>query len=531
MNTKVFTIRSISAALGIIYFAANLCAQTDVPDDDDVIQQSIKFAQVYAALEKNYMDGVNPDQVILEGSIRGMLSTLDPFSSFFNPDQFQMLQEQTRGNTLGFGSILYVSPGKVVVLQAAPNSPSGRAGLGPGDEIVSVNGQRIARLGFDSLIELLEHARSQPVSLGVIHPGKLVPEDFKLVPAEVALPSVDKAFTLKPGIAYLHISGFEQKTPQEISDGIIRLGGASLKGVLLDLRDNHGGMVDSAVATASLFLKPDLLMLTVRGRAAREQTYNTIAVPAHFDMPVIVLVNQNTASAAEILAAALEEHDRAVLVGEPTFGKGVVEGVGPLSNKCGLALTTAQYFTPSGRSIQRPLPGTALAEQTDLGQARGIPVSKESKPDYRTDAGRPVMAGGGITPDIAVPEYDLDPWVTFLNQRGLITSFASAYLTLHGKVEQSFEPDESALNDFKEFLGRQGILAPEEFWGPDQEYLKLHIKTEVFNLVFGLAAGDEVEVKGDPQVQKAATYFDILPKMLKTPIAKASAAPSGPAHQ
>jgi carboxyl-terminal processing protease len=245
-------------------------------------------------------------------------------------------------------------------------------------------------------------------------------------------------------------------------------------------------------------------------------------------MPLIVLVNQNTASAAEILAAALEEHDRAILVGETTFGKGLVQGVAALSDKCGLALTTAQYFTPTGRSIQRPLPGTALAEETDLSQAHGGIVSKESKPNYRTDAGRPVMAGGGITPDIAVPGYQLDPWVTFLNQRGLITSFASAYLTTHGKVDRSFEPDKAALDDFKEYLTRQGIRAPEEFWGPDQEYLKLRIKTEVFNLVFGLAAGDEVEVKGDQQVQKAASYFDVLPKLLKTPVARASAAASEP---
>ncbi|HEV2352320.1 MAG TPA: S41 family peptidase [Terriglobia bacterium] len=522
MNRKVSTIRSISAIVGIIYLAGNLCAQTDVPDDD-VSQESIRFVQVYSALEKNYMDGVNPDQVILEGGIRGMLSTLDPFSSFFNSDQFQMLQEQTRGRTLGFGSILYVSPGKVIVLQAAANSPSGRAGLGPGDEIVSVNGERIARLDFNSLVELLQRSRSQPVNLGVIHPGKVLPEDFKLVPAEVALPSVDKAFILKPGIAYVHISGFEQKTPDEVVEAINRLGGEGLKGVLLDLRDNHGGVVDSAVATASLFLKPDLLMLTVRGRAAREQTYKTIVAPVNFDMPLIVLVNQNTASAAEILAAALEEHDRGLLVGEPTFGKGVVEGVMALGDKCGLALTTAQYFTPSGRSIQRPLPGTALAGETDLRQARGASVAAGTKATYRTDGGRPVLAGGGITPDIAVAAHELDPWVTFLNQRGLITSFASDYLTLHGKVDRSFEPDQAALDDFKQFLTRQGIRAPDEFWGPDQGYLKLRIKTEVFSLVFGLSAGDEVEVKGDPQVQKAATYFNELPALLEAPALKASA--------
>jgi carboxyl-terminal processing protease len=525
LNTRFSIIRFVSLAILVLVLATPLVGQTDLPDDD-VAQESVRFAEVYAALERNYMDEVNPDQIILEGGIRGMLSSLDPFSSFFNPDQFQMLQDQARGNALGFGSILYVSPGKVMVLQTAQSSPSWRAGLGPGDEIVSVNGERIAGLEFNSLIELLQRSRSQPVTLGVIRPGKLVPDDFKLVPAEVALPTVDKAFTFSPGIAYVHVSGFEGKTAQEIADALTRLGGASLKGVLLDLRDNHGGIVDAAVATASLFLKPDQVMLTVKGRASPKKVYRTFAAPVHFDLPLIVLVNENTASAAEILSAALEEHDRGLLVGEPTFGKGVVESVAPLSEKCALALLTSQYFTPSGRSIQRPLPGTALEGEMLSGLGQGTSAALGTAPAFRTDIGRPISAGGGISPDIMVPSRQLDPWVSFLNQRGLITNFASAYLTLHGRVDQAFQPDESTLEDLRGFLRRQGVRTPDEFWAADQDYLKLRIKTEVFNLVFGLAAGDEVEVKGDPQVQKAATYFSILPALLKAPGIKVSA--SGP---
>ena len=158
------------------------------------------------------------------------------------------------------------------------------------------------------------------------------------------------------------------------------------------------------------------------------------------------------------------------------------------------------------------------------GLGQGTTVGSGSPPAFRTDIGRPISAGGGISPDILVPSRQLDPWVSFLNQRGLITSFASAYLTLHGKVDKSFQPDESTLEDLKSFLARQDIRTPDEFWGADQEYLKLRIKTEVFNLVFGLAEGDEVEVKGDPQVQKAATYFDVLPALLKAPGLKANLA-------
>jgi len=257
----------------------------------------------------------------------------------------------------------------------------------------------------------------------------------------------------------------------------------------------------------------------------RDRAYRTPAAAANFDMPLIVLVNRSTASAAEILAAGLEEHDRALVVGEPTYGKGVVESVMGLSEQCGMALTTSQYFTPSGRSIQRPLPGTALAGEMDVSLTkRGAAPPAGSTATFHTDLGRPVSGGGGIVPDVLLPARELDPWVTFLNQRGLITSFASQYLTLHGHVEKSFQPDANALEDLKDFLARQGIRTPEEFWIPDQEYLKLRIKTEVFNLVFGLAAGDEVEVMGDPQVQKAATFFDRVPALLKAPALKANAA-------
>ncbi len=528
MYTRVPLFYVIFFSAGALFLASNAFSQTEI-STDEVTQESLRFTQIYSVLERDYVGRVDPDQAILEGGIRGMLSTLDPFSAFFNREQFQMLQEQARGKALGFGSILYVQPGKIVILQTADHSPSWRAGLGPGDEIVEVNGNRIDRLDFESLIELLKRSRSQPVTLGVIRPGKVVAQDFKLTPAEVDLPTVDRAFRWSPGIAYVHVTGFEEKTPQEVAEAISRLGGASLRGVVLDLRDNHGGMLDAAVATASFFLQPDLVVLTVRGRAMPEKSYRTSRAPAHFNIPLILLVNGNTASAAEILAAALEEHDRALIAGEPTFGKGVVESVMALSEQSGLALTTAQYFTASGRSIQRPLPGTALAVAGIEGVS--LPASGLGEQgaalqggEPHTDLGRPVSAGGGITPDVEIPARALDPWVTFLNQRGTFSNFASEYLTRHGPLDRTFEPDSRTLDDFKDFLGRHGIRAPEEFWTPDQAYLKLRIRTEIFNLVFGLAAGDEVETRGDPQVEKAVALFPRLPQLLKAPGEKAGAA-------
>jgi len=493
----------------LLLVPAFLFPQTS-PPNDPVTQESLKFARIYGLLEEHYADPIDPDRAIFDGGIRRMLDTLDPFSAFFDRQQFKLLQEQTSGEAKGFGSILYVKPGKVLVLQAAEGSPSWRAGLGPGDEIVDINGEKVAQLDFRALIKLLQSSRSHPVRLGILHPGKDVPQEVRLVPKEVELPTVDNAF-LFPGqqIAYIHVSGFDAKTTEEVRSAVEKLGGPRLKGLLLDLRDNHGGVVATAVGVASLFLKPGLSVLTIRGRAVPEKTYKTTPAQIHFGMPMVVLVNGETASAAELLTAALEEHDRAVIAGESTFGKGVVDNVMPLSDDTGMALIVAQYFTPSGRSIQRRLPGTMLAHAES-----GIGKSK----DFHTDDGRPLSAGGGITPDMPIPARKLDPWAVFLNERGLFTDFASQYITYHTDLKQTFEPDKDVMTEFRNFLSSRRIRAPLAYWVQDQDYLKLRIRMEVFSLIFGLAAGNEVEIKGDPQVQKALEVFPRVPGILKGPL-------------
>lgn len=512
LRKSSLTARILRLAVSLVASVAAAPAQSETPPDD-VSVESVNFAKVYGILESQYMDPIEPDPAILEGAIRGMLSTLDPFSSFFNASQFELLKQQEQGRALGFGSILYVQPGKVTVLEARENSPASRAGLGPGDEVVEVNGTRLDRLDFQSLVTLLERSRSRAVRLAVIHPGKVVPVEFKLDPAEVSLPTVDKAYVVAPGIGYVHLAGFEQNTAAEVASALDRLGARELQGLILDLRDNPGGMVDSAVGTASLFLGPGTTVLTVKGRATPEKIYRTTPQTEHFDVPLLLIVNGNTASAAEILVAGLEENGRALVVGEPTYGKGVVENLMPLSEKCGLALTSAQYLTPAGRSIQRPLEGTELA----LALTGGGETAELSAPtpEQIIAAGRPAPDQGGIAPNVVIRTPALDPWMVFLNGRGLFTDFASGYLTRHERPDRSFEPDEAVLEDFKDFLHRTGILTPDEYWVPDQSRVKVRIKTEMVNLVFGLAAGNEVETLADPEVQKSITLFPELARLLE----------------
>ena len=515
---------ALFAAL-LLIIPVELYSQTPSAPPDEVAAQALKFAAIYGAIEQHYVEPVDTDHAIFDGGIRGMLSALDPFCAFLDRDQFELMKQQARGESVGFGSILYVSVGKVLVLSTAQGSPSSRAGLAPGDEIVSINSERIDRLDFQSLIDLLKSARSRPVTLGIIHPGRLVPEDFNLRPAEVALPSVDKSFLWSPGIAYVHISGFEGKTPEEVAAALDGMDAPHLKGLLLDLRDNHGGMVDSAAAVASLFLKEGTVVLTTRGRGVPEKVYRAPQMPRRYDFPIVTLVNGESASAAEVLAAALQEHDRAVIAGVPTFGKGVVQSVNELSEQTGLALTAGQYFTPSGRSIQRPLPGTSLTfaslSQSTLSKDKTAKTAAGNDPPtsvptrFLTDNGRPVTVGGGITPDTTIAGHTDDPWLAFVTQRGYMTSYAESYLSTHGKVDESFEVSPEMLEDFKATLQRNGVRVPDEYWSTDQDRLSLRIKVELLSLIFGLQRGDEFATKGDPQAQQAAGLFPRVAEILK----------------
>ena len=525
MKALALIYRAVLFAALLFSIVPGLYSQTSPAPPDDVAAQALKFTAIYSAIERDYMDPVDADHAIFDGGIRGMLSSLDPFCAFLDRDQFDTMKQQARGESIGFGSILYVSVGKVLILQITQGSPSFRAGLAPGDEVVSVNGQRLARLDFQSLIDLLKSSRSRPAKLGVIHPGRLIPEDISLRPAEVALPSVDKTFLWAPGIAYVHIASFEGKTPEEVVTALDGMDAPHLKGLFLDLRDDHGGLVDSATAVASLFLKKGQIVLTTRGRKMPEQVFHVPQMPKHYDLPIVVLVNGDTASAAEVLAAALQEHDRAVIAGVPTYGKGVVQSVQELSEGTGLAITAGQYFTPSGRSIQRPLPGTALtfASLSPSAEAPVTPTAgstgKDSAgmhgPKFQTDSGRPVTIGGGVTPDVAIAGHTDDPWFEFITQRGYLTSYAESFLTTHSGKAEDIQITKEMLDDFRDTLLRNGVRVPDEFWSKDQDILKLKMKVELTSLVDGLERSEELATKSDAQAQQAAALFPRVNEILK----------------
>src|SRR6266852_7311443 len=276
---------------------------------DDLDSQVKRLVDVYSLVEQNAADPVSSEQAFYQGVIPGMLRRLDPHSVFFDPQQFEQLKQLETSTRKGFGSVVSVLPGRVIVLQTTPGTPSAKSGMSPGDEILAINNIRLDRLDMEQLVGLLQQSKQQPARLAVRRPGNARMLDFTLTPEEMQQSSVERSFLLKPGIGYLRVASFDEKTGAPIKSAIESLGGRKLKGLVLDLRNNPGGLLTSAMETASLFLKPGSTILTVRGRAVPQKEEKVPEDAQPYDFPVAALINAKSASASEIVAGALQDHD------------------------------------------------------------------------------------------------------------------------------------------------------------------------------------------------------------------------------
>jgi carboxyl-terminal processing protease len=459
------------------------------PSTEDLDSALKRFTELLSIVETQAADPVNTQQSVYQGAIPGMLRTLDPHSIFFDPDQNEQLKQMENSERKGFGTVVSVLPGRVIVLQALPGTPSAKAGLQPGDEIVAVNGVVLARLQFEQVVGFLSESHQHRAQLFVRRPGNARPFEFVLDPELLDSPSVDRTFLLQSGIGYVRVNGFDPQTARQLKDAIETLGGEKLKGLVLDLRDNPGGVVQTALEAASYFLPSGQKLLSVKGRSIEEQSVDVPKTATPYVFPLAVLVNAKTASAAEILTGALQDHDRAVVLGEASFGKGLVQNVFPLAGNTALALTTAFYYTPSGRSIQKPLASGHLE------------IEKQAE-QFRTDSGRSVTGGGGIQPDVAIAPEAPGRLRVALDASGIITSFATEFLQKRN-IQPDFEVTPAILEEFQVYAGQHDIQPSVGEWSRERSWAQSRLKQEIFNQALGVAKGDEVEAQRDPVVRAA----------------------------
>src|SRR3984893_5704754 len=402
----VVVILGISAVLGGIY-GPSVKATTESSDD---YQTPVRdFTRVLDVVQANYAQPVDVDKAVYQGAIPGMLRMLDPHSNFFDARQFALLREDQRGKYYGVGMVVAPRENHTVVMAPYVGAPAYNAGIRPGDVIVKVDEKSTDGLTTSDVADMLKGAKGTIVKITVSREGYSDPLTFTVTRDEIPRHSGDIAFLFKPGVGYVRLSGFNETTDREIAEALKKLNVASLDGLILDMRGNPGGLLNEAVAVGDMFLEKNQLIVSHHGRASAERKYYAIRGNQGNTVPLVILVNGNSASATEIVSGAVQDHDRGLIVGETTFGKGLVQTVTPLSENTGLALTTARYYTPSGRLIQRDYKSISLYEYH---YERKVP---EHPTEVKlTDGGRQVTGGGGISPDIVVAAPKLNKFKTEL---------------------------------------------------------------------------------------------------------------------
>jgi carboxyl-terminal processing protease len=498
----VFGVLIVSAILGGVYGPPVRATAAGASD----VQESVRaFSRVFSVVQRNYAVPLDPDRALYNGAVPAMLRLLDPHSNFFDPRQYALLREDQRGRYFGVGMTINTQGDRTVVLFPMPGSPAYRAGIRPGDVIATVDGKSTEGLDISEVADLLKGPKGTTVRIGMIREGYADLVAFTVTRDEIPKRSLDVAFEIRPGVGYVQLAqGFSEDTDVELANALRQLDASNLQGLILDLRGNPGGLLNEAVAVSDMFLDRNQLIVSHRGRSSPERRYYAVRGNRGLQVPLVVLVNGGSASASEIVSGAVQDHDRGLVVGEQTFGKGLVQTVTPLSQGTGLALTTARYYTPSGRLIQR--------EYKDVSLYDYLYNHKNTQPTEvkLTDSGRQVFGGGGITPDVLVAQPKLTPFqqllrrrVIFYPGRGGVGSFTTNFLGTRPDVTRDFLVDENVLNQFRRVLERENVEFTEVDISENLDWIKRQIKKEVFLSVFGLADGYQVELEDDPQVLKA----------------------------
>lgn len=496
-----------SALLGGLYGPSVKATAAGANDLQDSVRT---FTRVLAMVERNYAEPVDTDKAIYDGAIPGMLRVLDPHSYFFDPRQWALFREEQQGRYFGVGMQIQPRDGRTYVVAPFVGSPAYRAGIRPGDMILKVDGKDCTGLSSNEIADLLKGPKGTIVHITLGREGWDQPIEVTVTRDEIPRPGVDFWTVVKPGIGYVRVFTFNETTDSDLTKALNELDYAHLDGMILDLRGNNGGLLNQAVGIADIFLDKNQLVVSYRGRSAPERRFYAVRGNQGARVPLVVLVNGQSASASEIVAGAVQDHDRGLVVGETSFGKGLVQTQFPLSEDTALLLTVARYYTPSGRLIQREYKNVSLY---DYHYNPKPPAQPEVK---LTDSGRQVLGGGGITPDALVLEPKLNDFQEMLLRRGVffpfpqgVGDFTRFFLGEKPDVTRDFTADDAVLREFRKYLGKEHISYTDDEIQANLGWLKRRIKREVFTSVLGLNEGYKVELQEDPQVLKA---IELMPQ-------------------
>jgi len=480
--------------------------------DDDALQT---FTQILDLIEQNYVDEVDSQELVYS-AIRGMLTTLDPHSAFLDPQSYSEMREEQKGSFSGLGIVISMKgeENQLTVISPIEGTPAHRAGIRAGDHISQIEGHSTQGFSIDDALEQLRGPKGTKVTITIEREGYDQPLEYILVRDDIPTASIPYAYMIRPGVGYIRIKNFTQTTDSELEEKIQVLRSQGMEKLLLDLRWNPGGLLDQAVRVSDRFLKKNSLIVYTKGRLRREsdREYHSMGRSTQFDLPLIVLVNRGSASASEIVAGAVQDHDRGLVVGETTWGKGLVQTVYPLGLRAGLALTTAKYYTPSGRLIQRDY--GSLEEYVS-----GENIAPEDERETRfTDGGRKVLGGGGISPDVTVSLKESTKFADMLERKIAFFDFAVVHAANHPDPPdtETFVVSDAILREFRKFVEqKKDVKISDEDFAENRDYIKLAIKAEIYGYHWGLEARQKVLAERDDQIREA---LELFPQASKIPM-------------
>jgi len=526
----------VSALVGGFFGGRVLATQDGLPERYNV------FTAALNQIDSKYVEKVESDRLVY-GAINGMLQTLDPHSSFMDPKAYAALRERQEGHYYGLGISINVVDGDITVVALFEESPAYKKGIRRGDVIAKINGEDAKGWTSEQAVLKLRGARGTPVTVSIRRAGyeKLI--DVEVVRDEINIPSVPAAFMLSSDTGYIQLHDFSETTDRELGQALKDLTGKGMKRLLLDIRENPGGPLDQAIKVSNRFLPKGDLIVYTRGRIPNsDQDYRAVENSEYTNIPMVVLANRRSASASEIVTGALQDHDRALVVGETTWGKALVQSIYRLSEGAGLALTTAHYFTPSGRLIQRPWDET-FDEYLSYTLRDQDPNKQHPASDlkYTVRLGRKVYSGGGIEPDHRVdgPVEGFNPGkfgrrlypTMFANfarrfDRDGDTRFGAATdaVSRHA-IAGDFVVDDALVQEFKTYVKAQmPAVYDEAGFNADLEFIKAMIRYEVDLQIFNAATARRHLLEKDPQAQYALGLFGEADSLLKQPAVSTKAA-------
>jgi carboxyl-terminal processing protease len=507
----------------ISFLSGGWLLQRGVASGGNVYQQARLFDDVLGHVSAYYVDSIGETD-LYERATRGMLEQLkDPYSVLLTGEDYRALTEQTSGNYAGLGIQIDVRDGWITVVAPLPETPAERAGVATGDQIIEVDGKSTEGWKNDEAVKALRGEPGSKVTISVRRSGVAAPIKFTLTRAQIHIRSVPQGTLFEGGVGYIQLTPVAETSAQELRSEIVRMKQKGMKSMILDLRFNPGGLLDQGVQVADLFLDPKQEIVATRGRArGSTREFFDDARQSWPDLPIVVLVNDGTASAAEIIAGALQDHDRAVVVGTPTFGKGLVQTLFPLGDSVALKLTTARWYTPSGRTIQREAKNEQEQAQLAAMEAGdtvpGLPQEEHSdsairtRPVYHTDAGRVVRGGGGIVPDMVVRPDTLSgaerEFAKALGShvpeyRDVLTTYALEFKS-NGSVEnESFKVTPEMRQEVFRRLQAKGIqMSPQVYQGAGS-LIDEQLGYQIARYVFGRSAEFRRQAHDDQQMQTA----------------------------